>query len=96
MRSYEFYIKPTGGECAQASVTLPQSGYAVLGGRVVDDADTPVEEALVLLLDQDTGDLLAHTVTDEAGRFWFGPLPSETLYCLRVQKAESRIRILQP
>lgn len=95
MRSYEFYIKPAGGEYVEASVTLPQSGYCVLSGTVTDDAGTPVEEALVLLMEQEAETPLSYTVTDEAGRFWFGPLPGDRLYFLRVQKPDGHIRTLE-
>ena len=95
MRSYEFYIKPAGGECAITSVKLPQSGHAVLSGRVLDQNDAPVEEALVLLLDQDTEEQLSYTVTDENGRFWFGPLPGDRLYFLRVQKTDGQTRTVE-
>lgn len=94
MRSNEFYIKPAPGECTTATVPLPQPQSAVISGTVADDSG-PVEGALVLLLEQETRNIHAYTVSDADGRFWFGPLSGEQLYCLRVQKLDGRNRTVE-
>lgn len=94
MRSYEFYIKPAPGECTQADISLPQPQYAVISGHATDGPD-PAEGALVLLMEQESGKLLQHTVTDSLGRFWFGPLPGDTLYLLRIQKHCGQTQIVE-
>lgn len=95
MAGFGFFIKPAAGECVEASVPLPQPGYALINGTVTQNSGDPVPEALVLLLDQDTGALLAHTLTDELGRFYLGPLEGDRLYALRVQKAGGHIRTVE-
>lgn len=95
MAGFGFFIKPASGECVEASVPLPQPGYALITGTVTQNSGNPVPEALVLLLDQDTGALLAHTLTDELGRFYLGPLEGDRLYALRIQKAGGRIRTVE-
>ena len=94
MRSYEFYIKPGTGEQAETAIPLPRPKGAVIAGRVNDDLG-PVEGALVLLIDQETDALLHYTVTDNLGRFWFGPLDEDRLYFLRVQKLDSSLRTVE-
>ena len=94
MRSFEFYIKPGPGERADTAVPLPGSGGEVIAGTVSDDRG-PVEGALVLLTEQETGSLLQYTVTDSLGRFWFGPLPGDVLYFLRVQKPDGTVRTVE-
>lgn len=93
MRSYEFYIKPGPGERDETAVPLPPAQEALIAGHVTEDRG-PVEGALVLLTDQETGSLLQYTVTDALGRFWFGPLEPDTLYFLRVQKPDGPVRIV--
>ena len=95
MAGFGFFIKPLAGECVEASVPLPQPGYALITGTVTQASGDPVEAALVLLLDQDTGELLAHTLSDELGRFYLGPLEGDRLYALRVQKAGEHIRTVE-
>lgn len=94
MRSYEFYIKPAPGECTEAAVPLPQPQGSVISGRAAD-GHGPVEGALVLLMEQETGKLLSYTVTDADGRFWFGPLSGEALYLLRIQKLDGQTRAVE-
>lgn len=94
MQSYEFYIKPSPGEYVDATVPLSSSSGAIISGLVTDQ-QTPVEGALVLLLEQDSGQLLFYTVTDAQGRFWFGPLSDDTLYLLRVQKLSNQTRTVE-
>lgn len=94
MRSYEFYIKPGDGEYVHAALALPAPGQALISG-VVSGENGPEAEALVLLLDQETGNTMDFTVTDEAGRFWFGPIAPETLYRVRVQKAGGPLRLVE-
>ena len=53
MRSFEWYVRPEAGECAQTAVTLPHAEAAVIAGTV-EDEQGPVEGALVLLTDQET------------------------------------------
>lgn len=95
MAGFRFFIKPAAGECVEASVPLPQPGYALVVGTVTQESGDPVENALVLLLDQDSGALLAHTLSDELGRFYLGPLEGGQLYALRVQKAGGQIRKIE-
>ncbi len=94
MGSYEFYIKPAPGECVEAAVSLPKAQGAVISGRVSDEKG-PVEGALALLLEQDSGALLSYTVTDALGQFWFGPLSPETLYLLHIQKLGGHTRTVE-
>lgn len=95
MAGFGFFIKPAAGECVEAAVPLPQSDYALITGTVSRESGDPAAEALVLLLDQDTGALLAHTLTDELGRFYLGPLKGDQLYALRVQNAGGRTRTVE-
>ena len=94
MRSYEFYIKPGTGECAQASIPLPEPESGVIYGRVTDESG-PVPGALAVLLAQDTEEMVCYTVTDSMGRFWFGPLAEDRLYFLRVQKPDGAVRLVE-
>ena len=94
MRSYEFYIKPGHGEYAHAALTLPESGQALISG-VVRGESGHEEGALVLLLEQESGNTVDYTFTDELGRFWFGPIAPEMLYRVRVQKAGGPLRLLE-
>lgn len=94
MQSYEFYIKPMPGEYVEATVPLPQPQGSVISGQVMDDHG-PVEGALVLMIEQESGHLLLYTVTDAQGRFWFGPLSGETLYLLRIQKLDGQTRSVE-
>lgn len=94
MQSYEFYIKPSPGEYVDATVPLPQAQGSIIAGLVTDQ-QSPVEGALVLLLDQESGQLLFYTVTDAQGRFWFGPLSDDALYLLRVQKLSGQTRTVE-
>lgn len=94
MRSYEFYIKPGVGEYAHAALTLPATGQALISGVVAGESG-PEADALVLLLEQETGNTVDFTFTDELGRFWFGPISPETLYRVRVQKAGGALRLVE-
>ena len=94
MRSFEWYVRPEAGECAQTAVTLPHAEAAVIAGTV-EDEQGPVEGALVLLTDQETERLLRFTVSDGLGRFWFGPLDGDRLYCLRAQKTDGQVRTVE-
>lgn len=94
MQSYEFYIKPSPGEYVDTTVPLSHPQGSVISGQVTDQ-QSPVEGALVLLLEQESGQLLFYTVTDAQGRFWFGPLSGETLYLLRVQKLSGQTRTVE-
>lgn len=94
MRSYEFYIKPGSGEYAHAALTLPDAGQALISG-VVSGENGPEEGALVLLLEQESGNTADFTFTDELGRFWFGPIQPDTLYRVRVQKAGGPLRLVE-
>jgi hypothetical protein len=57
--------------------------------------NSPVDDALVLLLDQETGNMISHTLSDDQGRFWLGPLDPDRLYTLRVQKQGSKVRTVE-
>ena len=94
MRSYEFYIKPGAGEYAHAAMQLPETGQALISG-VVSGETGPEEGALVLLLEQESGNTTDFTFTDEPGRFWFGPIAPDTLYRVRVQKAGGALRLVE-
>ena len=94
MRSYEFYIKPGPGECAQASVPLPEPSGALIAGRVTAEGD-PVEGALAVLLEQETERLVSYTVTNAQGRFWLGPVDDALLYFLRVQMPDGDVRLVE-
>ncbi len=94
MRSFEFYMKPAPGECAEAAVSLPAAQDAVIFGHVTDTGG-PVEGALVLLLEQESRTVLSYTVTDALGQFWFGPLSPDSLYLLRIQKLDTQTRIIE-
>ena len=95
MRQYECIIKPLPGEIVQAAVPLPRSQTALITGTVLSPPDTPVAEALVLLLRQEDGALLLSTLTDSEGRFYLGPVAPDTLYILRVQSDDLHTRILE-
>ena len=49
----------------------------------------------MLLLEQESGNTVDYTFTDELGRFWFGPIAPEMLYRVRVQKAGGPLRLLE-
>jgi hypothetical protein len=95
MRTYSCYIKPGTGELLELTAKLPPEDHALISGLVLEDLDAPVAEALVLLLDQETGALISHTVSDDQGRFWFGSLEPDRLYALRVQKPGSKSRTVE-
>jgi hypothetical protein len=93
MESYEFYLKPSPGETLQVAVPLPQPQDAAISGTVTQSGD-PSPNALVLLLSQDRT-VLARTTTDDLGQFFFGPLPGDTLYIVRVQKECGTTRVVE-
>jgi hypothetical protein len=93
MESYEFYLKPAAGENIQVAVPLPGTRDAVISGIVTQESG-PVSAALVLLMDQGRR-VLGYTVTDELGQFYFGPLPGDTLYLLRVQQENGTVRLVE-
>jgi hypothetical protein len=95
MRTYSCYLKPGAGEILDLAATLPAEDSALISGLVAEASDAPVVGALVLLLDQETGNLLSHTLSDDQGRFWFGPLEPDRLYMLRVQKPGGKARTVE-
>ena len=95
MRSFECTIKPQPGECVQAALPLPPPETSVLNGQVLEPDVSPAEQALVLLLDQESGKTLGYTVTDPLGQFWLGPVPANALYTLRVQKSGVQVRTVE-
>lgn len=95
MRQYECHIKPQPGEIIETTLPLPPDSAALITGTVLSAPDTPAEDALVLLLRHEDGELLSATTTDSQGRFYLGPLPSDQLYTLRVQSGQHSTRILE-
>jgi hypothetical protein len=95
MRAYSCYLKPGTGETLDLSISLPPEDRALISGLALEDPDAPIAEALVLLLDQETGALISYTVSDDQGRFWFGPLVPDRLYMLRVQKPGGKARTVE-
>lgn len=85
MRTCEYYIKPSSGEILSAEISLPPESGAIITGTVLTPSHQVVPEALVLLLDRETGNLIGNTQTDEFGHFYLGPVPADTLYIVRVQ-----------
>jgi hypothetical protein len=95
MRTYSCYLKPGAGEILEVAASLPPEDSALISGLVLEAPDSPVDGALVLLLDQETGNMISHTLSDDQGRFWLGPLEPDRLYTLRVQKHGSRVRTVE-
>lgn len=95
MNFHEYYIKPSQGELSTATLSLPEEHSALISGTVLDSAQQPIPEALVLLLGQETGDLLMATLTDELGKYYFGPVSPDTLYKVRIQTPKLHPRILE-
>lgn len=95
MRSFECFLKAGAGEQSEISISLPPEQGAILAGTVSDEAGQPLPDALVLLFQQESGKLLAHTATDGDGRFWFGSLTPDTLYKVRIQKDDMHIRVVE-
>ena len=95
MRSFECYIKPLAGESTTPRIFLPPEDQGLISGIVLEPGGQPVQGALVLLLEQESGQRIAHTVISDQGRFWFGPLEPGVLYALRIQKDDSAERVVE-
>lgn len=95
MGFYEYYIKPAQGELSSAALSLPPEDSALIAGTVLDSARQPVPDALVLLLAKETGSLIMATLTDELGKYYFGPVAPDTLYKVRIQTTALHPRILE-
>lgn len=95
MRFYEYCVKPASGEILSAQIALSPETAALVTGTVLDPTEQPVPDALVLLLDQEQGDLIQSTLTDHRGRFYLGPVAPDTLYIVRVQLPGLCTRVLE-
>lgn len=100
MGSYtSFYFKAGEGEQISTAVRSGTDSRSAIVGRVLDGADRPVPDALVLLFEtsEATEELLlvAHTFTDDAGHFAFGPLSANLLYLIKIYKDSLKLRELE-
>jgi hypothetical protein len=90
----KFYFRPGAGDNIYTTVHLFPDERSAINGRVLDTKDRPIQDALVLLLDE-SHTLLSAVSSDEAGCFAFGPLKPDTLYCIKVYKNDIRLRELE-
>ncbi len=95
MSSLKFYIKPAPGERVQAELTLPAAQESFLLGTVKTAAGDPAVGCAVLLQADGGGVPVHQAVTDETGRFVFGPLPGDQLYIINIYHDDTHVRTVE-
>lgn len=93
-----FYFRPGRGEQVRTVLQPEPEGAAVLCARALQPDGKPLVGALALLhLPQKDGapELLACTVTDADGQFYFGPLEPERLYLVKLVQENRKLRELE-
>ncbi len=95
----KFYFRPAEGEQIKTAVHIEADCRSALCGIVLDAAEKPVSDALVLLLrageNGSDDSILAYCFTAEDGSFVFGPLQGNSLYLVRIFKSSVRLRELE-
>ncbi len=95
----KFYFRPAEGEQIRTAVHIEPDCRSALCGVVLDAAEKPVPDALVLLLRASDGGgddtILAYCFTGPDGSFVFGPLEGNALYLVRIFKSSVRLRDLE-
>ncbi len=89
------FIKPSPGERIETTLILPENTQATLYGQVTRADASPVSGVLVLLFPEENAAPVDQTVTDEAGRFCFGPLEPDRLYTLHLHERHRAVRVLE-
>ena len=89
-----FFVKTTPGERVETHISLPEPTDCLLFGTLTDSSGAPAVRLPLLLLRDGEEFPTAQCVTDEQGRFCFGPLESEQLYQVCVFRPGGRIRRL--
>ena len=93
-----FYFRPAPGEQIHTEICPAPDGFSAILGAVRECDGEPVENAMTLLFRvAKTGDpeLIAQFATDEEGHFFFGPLPGDELYLVKVFKSALNVRELE-
>lgn len=93
-----FYFRPTQGEQIHTQLSPAREKGGTIIGVVKSHDGKPMENALTLLFRVPEGgdiELLAQFATDEEGQFFFGPLPGDELYLIKVFKSELQVRELE-
>lgn len=92
----QFYFRTTENEHIHTSVHIQPESRCVITGKVLDENESPVSGAAVLLyLGLEPHRLLAQSFTDGDGVFCFGPLEKDTLHKIKIYKDNSKIRELE-
>lgn len=89
------YLTPQSGEALTLTAPLHPAAEALIMGQITDSSG-PCAGALVLALQDPALTPAAWAISDEYGRFYLGPLPTNTLYTIRVQKSGSCRSIALP
>ena len=99
MSSADFYFNSGENQQIETIVHISPDSRSAIYGYVKDQADNPIQDALVLLFETgvslDDLSLSARVFTDELGQFVFGPLISNRLYYIKVYKNTAKIRELE-
>lgn len=92
----QFYFRTSENEHIQTSVHMQPENRCIITGKVLDEKDSPVCDAIVLLYRGiEPHQLLARSFTDGEGVFCFGPLEKDTLHKIKIYKDNSKIRELE-
>ena len=92
----QLYFRTTENEHIQTTVHIQPESRCVITGKVLDENESPVSGAAVLLYQGlEPHQLLAQSFTDGDGVFCFGPLEKDTLHKIKIYKDNSKIRELE-
>ncbi|MGE4353602.1 MAG: hypothetical protein AB7D36_05920 [Oscillospiraceae bacterium] len=93
-----FYFRPSKGEQIHTEIRPAPDGFSAILGAVRGLDGEPVENAITLLFrvpEKGEPEFIAQFATDEEGHFFFGPLPGEELYLVKVFKSTLNMRELE-
>ena len=93
--AHNIFIKPAPGERIETTLVLEPAESASLCGLTLRADGTPVGGVLALLYADDGATPIDQAVSDEAGRFCFGPLEADRLYTIHLHERHRAIRVLE-
>ena len=95
----KFFIRPGVNERIETQVNLKAETRSAIHGVIRGENGLPVADAVVMLFETgNTPDDLHHItqmISDENGRFVFGPLTAGKLYMIKIFKNAVKLRELE-